>query len=1324
MTSGFSWQLAVAVLALALSSDDVHARSLSGEKLDLAVQQELAERADAAIYGAFVHFGAGTVADQDQVLADLGLQVQADFRKYATSVFARGPVTAFKRAAAHPAISYIEHNAPLRYFGETQPWATRLRVAQEPVAGGPYYADAAKTRILDGSGVTLGVIDSGMLGAHPDFADNLLYNYKVVSLVGGTQFTYVDVGRTDSESTVGGHGTHVTGTVGGGGQASNGGYPAGAVAPNIPGTFTGGAPKAQLIHWGNGAGILVLDVTLAYRHLLDNLAAGTPGFDTLVAVNNSYGALEPTEHNPNTTSAQLVRAITDAGIVMAFAAGNDGGDGTTPTTSPECRNPYPGVVCVANYFDQDTGATDASLAPTSSRGTRGRADTADFPDVAAPGQNITSTCVEGAPQQSICTGTGETDWAPFYGTISGTSMATPHVVAAIGLIQQAYMGANNGARLSPAQIEELLQRTARRIGDGYVPDPQLGNSFPGLGETTTHFGFGAGLINVPAALDAIGIPRAGLPEPLTEFTVFENDSDLGTSDDVVRLTMADATVGGVTGTLHRLTLATDAQFFADTVYTIERKVAGKFFTTSVVTDAAGNFSNAALRNSAPATLVARSGTVVSVFVPYASVGSPGVGEPVHNIRVTVTNGAESYDFAPSPLLSLSPEMDRFSPMYGRSFTVGVAAAGVSEVSLCDDVGPQILRDDAGDADLDGLSPLALPTAQQDLLSLHLAHPFAANGEQLLVFRLGLNSTDNLVPGSAYFVSFDTPDGLRGVRAQIVNPLAPQFFWYVPGANSAGGVDGRFVTSQTPIDGEVDGNDLVFRVAPAVFGLDAANPDKAVLRDFNAGVSQSTDPVAAGLPRATFVNDSMPNGLGRIGRVTVLSNADCAGGGSGNSAPVAADKSVSTAKDRAVSFTLGASDADGDPLSYAIVTQPAHGSVSLDGSAATYTPNAGFVGSDGFTFKANDGRADSNVATVSITVTDNGGGGTGPMTATLSANPTSGDVTTGPLTVNFTASGTSPGFESDTLTYTFHFGDGSTPVKQTSPTVQHAYGRAGSFKAYVIVTDQHARYAVSDTVTITTTTTVTVTDPGAGNTEASLEIAQVEQGPNGGLPVAVTFDASASRAASQRTLTGFTLAFGDGESISGSNAPGVFRHVYTVVGQYTATLTVTDSAGATSTATATVTVVDNAVELTAQLTVSPSSVNVNDPVSFNACASLPRADIVSYTFRPAPGVSQTQTVVNGDHDTACRYTYRYPAPGTYTPELVLNDGQATAKATVQVRPVQQPPQSAAPRSGSGAIGLLLLLPLAGLSLMRRRSSGSSECVSEPDSDVPTQGDYRQ
>ncbi len=1306
MISKALWRHAVAALVFLTASSGVSALSLTGEKVDAAVQRELAQLSDVATYGAFVHFKSGTLAEQNRVLSSLGLQLHADFREYATSVFARGPVAAFKRAATHPSISYIEHNTPMRYFGETQPWATRLRVAQEPVSGGPYYADAAKTQILDGTGVNLGVIDSGILAAHPDFADNLLYNYQVVGLLGPVD--YVDLGPTNTESVVGGHGTHVTGTIGGSGQASDGGYPAGSVSPNIPGTFTGGAPKAGLISWGNGAGLLVLDVTLAYRHMLRNVDAKTPGFDKLVAVNNSYGALDPTEHNPNSTAAQLVRQITDKGIVMAFAAGNDGGDGTTPTTSPECRNPYPGVICVANYDDQNTGVIDGGLASSSSRGTRGREDTADFPDVSAPGQNITSTCIQGAPQQAICSGTGETDWAPFYGTISGTSMATPHVVAAIGLIQQAYMGANNGERLTPAQVEELLQRTARRIGDGYVADPQLGNSFPGVGGTTTHFGYGAGLINVPAALDVLGIPRAGMPVAKTEFTVFENDIDLESSDDVTKLTITDAIMGGRAGMLHKLTLADAETFFAGTVYTIERNVGGKFFTTSVITDGSGTFRAATAadidigRITAVPTQVSRDGAVVSVFVPNDAVDSPAAGEPVHNIRVVVTNGPETYDFAPSPALSLYPEMDRFSPMYGRSFTIGLDPDVFQEVSLCNDIGPRILRDAIGDPDLEGLSPTVLPTPQQDLVKLHLAHPFAADGNQRLVFRLTLASTENLVPGSAYFISFDTPLGIRGVRAQVVNPTAPDFFAYVPGANSVGGIDGRFVTSQTPISGEIIGNELVYYVAPSVFGLDPAIPAKSVLKDFNAGVSQSSDPLAAGLPRVTFVNDGMPNGLGRAGRVTLLPNAACENGGVTNAAPVATAASISTEKNTAKTFTLVATDADGDTLSYAIVNQPANGSVALSGSSATYTPNTGYVGSDSFTFKANDGKADSNVATISVTVTDNGGGGAGPMTASLTANPTSGDVTNGPLTVDFTASGTSPGFEGDTLTYTFHFGDGSSPVKQTSPTVSHAYSRAGTFKAYVIVTDQHARYAVSDKVTITTTTTVTVNDPGAGTTQASLEIESIEQGPNGGLPVAVTFDASASRAASQRTLTSFVLDFGDGESISGSDAPGVFRHVYTAVGQYTATLTVTDSDNVSSNATATVTVVDNAAELTAQLSVSPTTVNIGEDVNFNACASLPRADIVSYTFRPAPGVSETKTVVDGDHETACRFTYAYTAAGSYEPELVLNDGQAGAKAAVQVRQpgtVTNPPQ--ATRRGSGSMGLLLLLPLAGLSLVRRR-----------------------
>ena len=64
------------------------------------------------------------------------------------------------------------------------------------------------------------------------------------------------------------------------------------------------------------------------------------------------------------------------------------------------------------------------------------------------------------------------------------------------------------------------------------------------------------------------------------------------------------------------------------------------------------------------------------------------------------------------------------------------------------------------------------------------------------------------------------------------------------------------------------------------------------------------------------------------------------------------------------------DADGDPLTAALVSGPSHGSLTFhaDGSFS-YTPVSGFACHDSFTYKANDGFADSNVATVSITVND-------------------------------------------------------------------------------------------------------------------------------------------------------------------------------------------------------------------------------------------------------------------------------------------------------------------------------------------------------------------
>jgi Bacterial Ig domain len=62
------------------------------------------------------------------------------------------------------------------------------------------------------------------------------------------------------------------------------------------------------------------------------------------------------------------------------------------------------------------------------------------------------------------------------------------------------------------------------------------------------------------------------------------------------------------------------------------------------------------------------------------------------------------------------------------------------------------------------------------------------------------------------------------------------------------------------------------------------------------------------------------------------------------------------------------DVDGDPLTATLVSGPAHGAVTLsfDGSFA-YTPGLDFNGTDSFTYRANDGTADSNTATVTIVV---------------------------------------------------------------------------------------------------------------------------------------------------------------------------------------------------------------------------------------------------------------------------------------------------------------------------------------------------------------------
>lgn len=90
----------------------------------------------------------------------------------------------------------------------------------------------------------------------------------------------------------------------------------------------------------------------------------------------------------------------------------------------------------------------------------------------------------------------------------------------------------------------------------------------------------------------------------------------------------------------------------------------------------------------------------------------------------------------------------------------------------------------------------------------------------------------------------------------------------------------------------------------------------------------------------------------------------------NRLPVSNDQTVATSENTPVSINLTASDPDTDTLSFSIVTPPANGTLSGTLPNLTYTPNANYNGSDSFTFKANDGKADSNIATVNIRVAGN------------------------------------------------------------------------------------------------------------------------------------------------------------------------------------------------------------------------------------------------------------------------------------------------------------------------------------------------------------------
>jgi subtilisin family serine protease len=258
---------------------------------------------------------------------------------------------------------------------------------------------------LDGSGVTVAVLDTGVDASHPDLAG------KVVD----------ERNFTDEPSAADGHGhgTHVASTVAGSGAASGGAY-------------TGVAPGA----------------TLLSGKVLDDNGNGT--FSSVIAgmewaaeqgadvINMSLGAGPTDGTDP---MSQAVNQLTaDHGVLFVISAGNSGpSDGTVGS---------PGAADAA----LTVGAVNKNeqLAGFSSRGPR-PGDFAIKPDVTAPGVGIVAArSADGTlppPAEPV---------NDFYIRASGTSMAAPHVAGAAAILLQ------GAPELGPAALKERLVTTAVR----------------------------------------------------------------------------------------------------------------------------------------------------------------------------------------------------------------------------------------------------------------------------------------------------------------------------------------------------------------------------------------------------------------------------------------------------------------------------------------------------------------------------------------------------------------------------------------------------------------------------------------------------------------------------------------------------------------------------------------------------------------------------------------------------------------------------------------------------------------------------------------------
>lgn len=241
---------------------------------------------------------------------------------------------------------------------------------------------------------------------------------------------------------------------------------------------------------------------------------------------------------------------------------------------------------------------------------------------------------------------------------------------------------------------------------------------------------------------------------------------------------------------------------------------------------------------------------------------------------------------------------------------------------------------------------------------HTLYVTAQNDSGVAVFHVNPDGTLTQLAGSAGCVSLTGADGTGGSTCAIGRALEEAY-------GDAISPDGRTLYVSELANHTSDGGVAVFSVNPAT-GAITQLPGTAGCITADGKSNGVAGACAVGGPaiRNAYSPSLSPDGnslyLAAYYAASVTTFTVEHG-------PTCQSSTASTAHQTPVTVTLSCTDADGDALTRSILAGPAHGALGALGGAVTYTPAAGFTGTDSFTFAATDGTNTSTPATVTIAV---------------------------------------------------------------------------------------------------------------------------------------------------------------------------------------------------------------------------------------------------------------------------------------------------------------------------------------------------------------------